>query len=392
MLPLYKEKKISPSVVCTLLQNSKRAKTIALVFVLLWLFLGVWLLYSSYVSRGSFRLEDLHPFQRGGEDGSDQEHDEDSKMHPVLARALHMKDDGHELEVGPNVARRYADVQGDSPPWSLAPRTELCKGQDFVLLALVETSPHRFQQRAVIRRSWGQNIAAKSEKENLKWQVVFVMGTASDAMTEERLVDESLQYNDILQGKFEDHREEDNLKVTLGFQWVNSTFSNGSCVPSFVLKTDDNVLVNMKVLAPWARDAHEISQNLFMGHVLRGGRPTRDQSEPRYISEAKYPRDDFPNFAQGPVYMFSLDVVIRMVKAFRAFGHMTPFPFEDVYLGLLAEYLQVIPLHDDRFVVMKKPKNTCLYRRMTFIYDVSPQEMLSLHNIIQSDDTDCKEI
>ncbi|KAI8500775.1 hypothetical protein Bbelb_215930 [Branchiostoma belcheri] len=72
-----------------------------------------------------------------------------------------------------------------------------------------------------------------------------------------------------------------------------------------------------------------------------------------------------------------------MVKAFRAFEHMTPFPFEDVYLGLLAEYLRVVPIHDDRFVVMKKPNNTCLYRRMTFIYDVSPQEMLSLYHIIE---------
>ncbi|CAH1251282.1 RP11-27I1.4 [Branchiostoma lanceolatum] len=392
MLPLYKEKKISPSVVCTLLQNSKRAKTIVLVFVLLWVFLGVWLLYNSYVSRGSFRLEDLHPFKSNGGESLGQEHGEDSKIHPVLARALHMKDDGHDLEVGVNVAHRYSDGQGSLTPWSLSPRTELCKGQDFVLLVLVETSPHRFQQRAVIRRSWGQGTAGKSEEENLKWQVVFLMGSASDAMTEERLVDESLQYNDILQGKFEDHREEDAQKVTLGFKWVNSTFSNGTCVPNFVLKTDDNVLVNMKVLAPWARDAHEISQNLFMGHVLRGGRPSRDQSEPRYISEATYPRDDFPNFAQGPAYMFSLDVVIKMAKSFRAFEHMTSFPFEDVYLGLLAEYLRVIPLHDDRFVVMKKPKNTCLYRKMTFIYDVSPQEMLSLYNIIESDDTDCREI
>ncbi|KAI8500776.1 hypothetical protein Bbelb_215940 [Branchiostoma belcheri] len=279
MLPLYKEKQISPSVVCTLLQNSRKAKTIVLVFVLLWLLLGVWLLYTSYLSKGSFRLQDLHPFKRSGE-GSDQEQHEESEIHPILARALHMKDDGHGLEVGANVAHRYTEGQGGSTPWSLSPRTELCKGQDFALLALVETSPHRFQQRAVIRRTWGQSTAGKTEEENVKWQVVFVMGSAPDVMTEERLVDESLQYNDILQGKFEDHREEDNLKVTLGFKWVNSTYSNGSCVPSFVLKTDDNVLVNMIVLAPWARDAHEISQHLFMGHVLRGGRPSRDQSEP----------------------------------------------------------------------------------------------------------------
>ena len=125
------------------------------------------------------------------------------------------------------------------------------------LVILVVSSPENFQQRNAIRGSWAKlfhstknrgafkNVFAEYGPGNLV-KTVFLVGK-SDAKETQGMVDREAElYDDIVSGNFDDKYENLVFKTRLGLTWVHSF-----CPSAYVLKTDDDVFVNIRKLVEW---------------------------------------------------------------------------------------------------------------------------------------------
>ena len=137
------------------------------------------------------------------------------------------------------------------------------------LTILVATSPNDFEQRNAIRSSWAkvhQSIKSKglfrgvlrSYGPERVIKTVFLLGQSTSAETQ-ALVDREIEiYDDIVLGAFEDSYKNLVYKTRLGFTWAYA-----NCPSAYVLKTDDDVFINVHQLLQWIMRSAE--RNLYAG-------------------------------------------------------------------------------------------------------------------------------
>lgn len=114
-----------------------------------------------------------------------------------------------------------------------------CK--DTYLLIIVSSSPEHVDRRNAIRETWGSDKSLSQYKS----AVVFALG--HHAGTESEVDREILAHGDILRGNFEDTYANLTLKSTLMLKYASAACeARGG--PSFVMKTDDDMFVNVPLL------------------------------------------------------------------------------------------------------------------------------------------------
>ena len=88
---------------------------------------------------------------------------------------------------------------------------------------------------------------------------------------------------------------------------------------------------------------------------LRNSPTVRIPSSKWYISKKTYTNDVYPDYCDGPAYIFTSDLAeIFFIKSL----HTKMFPFEDVHIGMLAENLNVNFLDIQRYYDYWLVKNT----------------------------------
>ena len=202
-------------------------------------------------------------------------------------------------------------------------------GYDVFLVVYVHSSADHFQRRDVIRRTWG-NVA---QYDGVDVRRVFVLGRPSSAASpnatrlQRRIVAESTEHGDIVQEDFVDSYANMTYKAVAGLHWVSQHCRRAR----FVLKTDDDVFVNMFTLVELLSDARLAGMRRVLlcnrwwaiahSQVARDGKWGTPSSDWRY--------GDWPPFCQGLAFVMSADLAVELYAA----AFRVPFlRMDDVFL------------------------------------------------------------
>ena len=124
-----------------------------------------------------------------------------------------------------------------------------------------QTSGRYYEKRSAIRKTWASDLI----RHNIS--MYFAVGLNTNQSINEELVQESDTYKDILQFPFIDHYSNLTLKAVSILRWIKTY-----CLrPTHILKTDDDVMVNVESLLQNMSDLN----NGFYGWLYQREMPPR---------------------------------------------------------------------------------------------------------------------
>ena len=185
--------------------------------------------------------------------------------------------------------------------------------ENLYLLIMIHSKPENFEERDLIRQTWG----SVSSHNNLNIKLTFVMGQfartepnksekqdKSDNSIKSRSLDrngffksskvqsdhyktdaveklitlESILHNDIIQGNFVDDIRNLTYKHVMAYKWATEECHHQ---PTFVLKTDDNVFVEIFHLINFLSGVygHNPSPSLVCDVVPAGTAPHKNENQ-----------------------------------------------------------------------------------------------------------------
>ena len=142
---------------------------------------------------------------------------------------------------------------------------------EALLLILITSAPRNTDRRTAIRNSWCSNDAKHSvrptqrhtKRSRLKWHCVFLVARDNgNSATNEKVLQESEQFSDILYGDYEDNYKNLSFKVLAGLHWAHKW-----CPLEFILKTDDDCFVNIHLLPEFLLTQQVSQSELYAGNA-----------------------------------------------------------------------------------------------------------------------------
>ena len=240
--------------------------------------------------------------------------------------------------------------------FTIAP-TRVCQPTEIAgtvdVIALVYSDIRHRSIRDVIRKTW----ASVTRNNTAIVRHVFVFGTSSNTSDNKAIFEESMNYGDIVQQDFLDTYANLTLKTMAALKWVTKHCTDAK----YVLKTDDDMWVNMKRLL-WVLPRYDL-HHAIGGSCLTSGSavPIRDTQSKWYASYDSYPASRYPGFCTGTGYIMEMQTAMDILNVS---PHVPFFHLEDVYVALcvrrLRYRLQNLPGFHNDFVHF----NACVYRRM----------------------------
>ena len=207
------------------------------------------------------------------------------------------------------------------------------------LIAFVISHVNKSQVRLAIRQTWA-NI---SHFPNLR--VVFMLGTVQSAndTIKKSIQNEVAMYNDIVQEDFIESYKNLTIKTFMGMKWVSQYCSHAK----FVLKVDDDVIVNTKQLLDYLRNLDKNQHaNTFICSKKDPTPVIRNTSSKWYVSRSEYKLDFYPVYCSGMAYIMTVNFARSL---FNASQYMQQLFLEDTTVGIIGSRLKA------RFV-QQKPK------------------------------------
>jgi len=132
----------------------------------------------------------------------------------------------------------------------------------------------------------------------------------------------------------------------MGMKWAATYCENAK----FMLKIDDDISFNVyRVMNYLDNLLLESSNNLRKTMICKIHRKAGVIRNPRnkfYVSKELYPKDVYPDYCDGPAYIFTADLAEMFYK--RSLKTKM-FVFEDVNIGMLAENLNVKFIDIDKY-------------------------------------------
>ncbi|XP_078495847.1 beta-1,3-galactosyltransferase 5-like [Ciona intestinalis] len=125
----------------------------------------------------------------------------------------------------------------------MKPRDEFCKTgtvDDHLLLILVKSSVHHFDERRAIRETWGST----SNISNVQIKVAFLLGLSTNDSHQHNVLVEDHQHGDIVVGSYYDAYRNLTVKSLVGLQWSYQFCGNAD----FVLLVDDDAFLNLPII------------------------------------------------------------------------------------------------------------------------------------------------
>ncbi|XP_078088029.1 beta-1,3-galactosyltransferase 5-like [Mustelus asterias] len=239
-----------------------------------------------------------------------------------------------------------------------------CDNNPPFLIYLVTVSQSQWKERNAIRQTWGRDQRTAGKRT----VAYFLLGY--NTKYQARILNESLQYQDIIQKNFTDTYYNLTLKVLMGIEWVH-TFCPSV---TFVMKTDSDMFVNTYYLTELLSEKNQT--HLYTGFVKANERPIRYELSKWYLTEEEYPQSTLPPFCSGTGYVLSGDLAEKIITVSKGIPIIK---LEDVYVGMCLQRLNVTPveLHPDRpFHVRKVEFSICNFHKLVTSHGVSPAELL----------------
>ena len=206
---------------------------------------------------------------------------------------------------------------------------------EFYLLILVPSAVHEHQaflERQAIRETWGRT--PENPNQDYWWKVVFLLGCTQDEKSTAKILRESTQYNDILQGNFSDGYYSVTHKVLMGLKWATLRAS-----VQFILKADPDVYIHVTRTVKWLQNG-DFPARLYGGVIKWRERVPRAFGDSHAISRRLYGKDYYPPYAMGAFVMISQSIVPDMLNATIT---RSPIVYDDPYLGILSKEINVKP-------------------------------------------------
>lgn len=221
------------------------------------------------------------------------------------------------------------------------------------LLIFVASSVDHFEQRKVIRNTWGLKLLQIA----YNYRIVYLLGKRKDPGTQAKVEKESYRYGDLIQIDLEESFRNLGRKSVAGLQW-SKTFCGKA---DFVMKTDDDILVHVPNLIVALADANQ-TDPLLMCHENRMRKILRKElldktelpeSYHKYeVSPNELPGLFYPPYCSGMAYVFSRSVRDRLLEA----SASTPvFFIEDVYLTGFCRHKAGIGIRPNAGITLRPP-------------------------------------
>ncbi|XP_043078258.1 beta-1,3-galactosyltransferase 2 [Puntigrus tetrazona] len=261
---------------------------------------------------------------------------------------------------------------------------EICEQQKPFVVIIVPVPPWDTEARSGIRRTWGGEKLI-GDKAVL---VLFIMGLHSgndQEALQEKLQNESQQYQDLLQSNFLDSYKNLTIKTMMMMEWLNK-----SCLQaSFAVKVDADVLLNMNNLINMLVSLNPVPTNYMTGLVWYGNIVIRNPENKFYIPYDVYSRDTYPPYPLGMCYIISLDLPQKFLQESK---HIKAIYIEDAYLGMCLERLGIVPMQPpnmEQFVVTLPQYNRCYYSGLIAVLTANTNQMTSYWTDIYSTSNPC---
>lgn len=208
-------------------------------------------------------------------------------------------------------------------------QADICpeKGKGKKLMIIVTSAPDHEQARNDVRNTWGKSLS-----KNISFG--FLLGFTPNVTVNNKIKNEQKIHGDIIQGNSFDSYDNLTLKTISALEWIDTYCSEAD----FVLKTDDDVFINIDRLLAFLRDVDTKTDAIY-GRLAKNWKPLRNKKSKYYTSVQQYKPELFPTFTTGPAYVFPARL---SHKLFESALNKNYFKLEDVYTtGLVAESLGI---------------------------------------------------
>ncbi|XP_059473337.1 beta-1,3-galactosyltransferase 5-like [Neocloeon triangulifer] len=246
------------------------------------------------------------------------------------------------------------------------------------LLIVVCSAVQHSDRRMAIRETWGSAEALAP----LNAAVVFALG--SRPAGEEAVHVEAEQFGDILQGDFEDTYMNLTLKSTMLLKYVSGACGDGKKAPRFVMKTDDDIFVNVPLLVAVLKKNYKEAEKVITGCA-------KQKTAPKGISmDGRTAPSLLPDFVAGAGYVMSGPLVTELYAAARRVRK--PLKMEDIFVT--AQCAQLVPgahppRHDPRFSCGGIIKDDCELVSLFTGHHITPQRQSAIWDKFTSDPNPC---
>lgn len=200
-----------------------------------------------------------------------------------------------------------------------------CNNQTFLIF--IHSAPENVEKRTAIRDTWGANT-------NLSIKVLFMLGFTSNQAVQQVLNEEQEKYNDIVQGNFIDKYRNITYKHVMALKWIYY-FCNQT---EFVLKTDDDVFINMPKLIHSLLPTLPSSKLIFCD-VTYNARVKRTWRSKWRVSFNEFAASVYPDYCAGWAVLYSMDVAQQLYIEAQKYRF---FWVDDVHItGIIAKRLKI---------------------------------------------------
>ncbi|OWF51501.1 beta-1,3-galactosyltransferase 1-like [Mizuhopecten yessoensis] len=227
-------------------------------------------------------------------------------------------------------------------------------------------------QRDTYRKTW--LTYTKNNTADVRY--AFIFGNLNDTEANAALLEESKIYDDILQEDFQDSYINLTIKTMMAFKWASTHCAHAQ----YLMKTDDDMYVNMPGLRKAIGDNSQQLQSAIGGKCMPEADPVRDKTSKWFVSYQYYPRKSYPGYCAGTGYVTSMAMVKEVFKVSK---HLPFFYLEDVFVSLCVERigksLHLIEGFNSNIV---SPINSKVYKsdNLVTVHRVGPELLLKLWN------------
>jgi len=238
------------------------------------------------------------------------------------------------------------------------------------------------EARNAIRQTW---VHYQNRTSPYEIRVGFLLGQTFNNSRQNEILAESEIYSDIIQESFYDTYLNLTLKSVMLLKWVSTHCSQ----VTFVLKTDDDMFVNIPALVEHLTQPDiRNRKDLILGSLFCRARPIRKNNSKWYSPQSMFSGKEYPDYVSGTGYIMSGHLVPIL---FESAMQVPLFHLEDVFItGLVARRANVTPENFHLFSYLKQPLNSpCVYRKIITSHGLKPFEMKTVWTKVNSPLVNC---
>lgn len=164
-------------------------------------------------------------------------------------------------------------------------------------------------------------------------------------------------------------------------KWFSKSCEN----VSYVMKTDDDVYINLKNLHTLANKTKKT--NLLVGSLICGAIPIRDPLDKYFSPKYMYAKQHYPNYLSGTAYLMSQSIT---TKLYEVALKTSVFHMEDVFItGILAQSVGIQPEDNMGFSWKKRKATPCLYTQIISSHHLAKDEMKEMYGKVKQKQDKC---